>query len=162
MIRINFIKHKNCSIEQKIELSLFKKLNWDYPVESQLNWMSDNLLPDDIHVLLEVNNELVAYLNIVKLKITVNQDSQSAFGIGNVCVSPKYKGKSYGRMIMSVVDCYARQHKVLALLYCQQKNLGFYKSCGWNEVNNANTKCNAHMFTNIPIEEDELIVDREF
>ena len=164
MINIEFISHKDCDQNLKIEICKFKNLNWPYSIDEHLNWMAINLQPNDVHLLLRVDKELVAYMNLVQLELELDNIAHVGLGIGNVCVSPAYKGKYYGRLIMSVADFFARQQNKLAILLCKEKNIGFYNNCQWIEfVGSFNLKSyNIHLFTNLPIKYNKIFYNREF
>lgn len=131
MISIEFINNYDISEGLKLQICEFKNRNWKYPVQSHLEWMDRHLYDGDIHLLLRDEDILVAYLNMVRVSLEFDSRTVEALGIGNVCVDPAMKGRNYGRLIMSVADFYCRQNKMPGILFCQQKNVGFYKACNW-------------------------------
>lgn len=131
MISIEFINNYDISEGLKLQICEFKNRNWEYPVQSHLDWMDTHLRDDDIHLLLRDEDLLVAYLNMVRVNLEYDSRAVKALGVGNVCVDPTMKGRNYGRLIMSVADFYCRQNKMPGILFCQQKNVGFYKACNW-------------------------------
>ena len=133
MIKIDVIRHGDCSDTQKKMICEFKNLNWIYPIDSHLNWMEENLDIEDLHVLLYDKGKLCAYLNLVDTKLYIDNGYQPIWGIGNVCVDPEYKGLGYGHLIMDVAKFYCKKSIRIGVLFCQGKNTGFYRNCNWVE-----------------------------
>lgn len=89
MYSLYTVKHSeisNVDLERAIAL---KSVAWPYPKESQMQWMRDNLKPEDIHVFLQEDGEDVAYLNIAMVQAIINGTSTTCAGIGNVCSNRK-------------------------------------------------------------------------
>lgn len=132
MIQLQWIKHRDCDDQMLRRICEFKRLNWDYPTDSQLEWLKTNLEKDDIHLLMVENDRFVGYLNIVNLILYCDGTPEDAYGIGNVCIHPKYKGLSLGALIMASARYYCRVNRKVGVLFCQDKNVGFYDACNWH------------------------------
>lgn len=164
MIEIRFIPHKDLTDNLRDSICLFKNLNWVYPLESHKQWMNLHLRPQDIHLILLINEEWIAYMNIVELCVSLDGNCQPGLGIGNVCVDPKYKGKGYGKFLMSVAKDYAINRHQIAILICQDKNVKFYEACDWFKYNGQIVDKNPpiHLFSNLSISAHSIKFDRDF
>jgi GNAT superfamily N-acetyltransferase len=166
MISIEFINNSDISEGLKLQICEFKNRNWEYPVQSHLDWMDTHLCDDDIHLLLKEDDVPVAYLNMVCVNLEYDSRTVEALGIGNVCVDPAMKGRNYGRLIMSVADFYCRQNKMPGILFCQEKNVGFYRTCNWipydGDVEVEGKSLQAYCFLNQALSTRLLSVNRDF
>lgn len=89
MYSIYTVKHSEATpldLDRAISL---KSVAWPYPKESQIQWMRENLKPEDLHVFLMQDGTDVAYLNIAMVYATINGTPTLCAGIGNVCSSRK-------------------------------------------------------------------------
>ena len=167
MIRIEVIKHQDCSDSCLTEISHFKNLNWKYPLESHLEWIRTNLKDDDHHILLYDDNVMVAYLNMVRVTVSDETNSWEAYGIGNVCVHPKAKGIGYGQLIMAAAKIYCKKNNTLGILFCQDKNIGFYTSCKWHLFvgklkDRDQAECHINLFSTTNLDSEILSTNRDF
>lgn len=72
MYCIYAVKHSEATpLDWDSAISL-KSVAWPYPKESQIQWMRENLKPEDLHVFLMQDGTDVAYLNIAILYATIN------------------------------------------------------------------------------------------
>lgn len=139
MMTIKFLRHADCSEEQLMDICRFKNLNWSYPINSHRKWLVENIVKADTHLLLFENRDLIGYLNIVNVDVLADGSSISAFGIGNVCIHPEYKGNGLGALIMSATKYFCRKNGRMGILLCQDKNTAFYDACNWHRFNGSVT-----------------------
>lgn len=135
MIKIDVLKHGDCSKSQIRRICEFKKLNWSYPIESHIKWIEQNLDSNDLHLLLYDDDVLCAYLNLVETSILLETEKLPILGIGNVCVLPESKGKGYGILVMDVAKFLCKKSNRTGVLFCQDKNVSFYEKCHWIPFN---------------------------
>ena len=131
MYGIYTVKHSdisNVDLERAIAL---KSVAWPYPKESQMQWMRDNLKPDDIHVFLQEDGEDVAYLNLVMVQATINGSLTTCVGIGNVCSIRKGSGKE----LMFRVNDFIVELNMPGILFCKDNLVGFYNKYNWKLLN---------------------------
>lgn len=129
MYALEMIKHSEASpavIERVIAL---KQKAWPYPKESQVNWIDENLSPEDIHVFLVAEGEYAAYMNLVKIQVCINDQIYEGYGIGNVCAS--IKGRGYGNKLVRLTNDYLVEKNKLGLLFCHTPLIRFYSGCDW-------------------------------
>jgi len=130
--RVNYVKNSLIAsdmIEKIIEL---KKQYWNYSSESHKKWIEDNINDDEYHLWIEnKGGEILAYLNIVFLKIQFDDNFEEVIGIGNVCVNNKTSGKGIGLLLMQICNYYINCHEKRATLLCKKKLSSFYQKSGW-------------------------------
>lgn len=127
MYSIYTVRHGDAThmdLERAIAL---KSVAWPYPKESQIQWMKDNLIPEDIHVFLQEDGEDVAYLNIAMVQVIINGASIACAGIGNVC-SSRTGG---GRNLMILTNAFISELNIPGILFCRDKLVSFYKKYNW-------------------------------
>lgn len=132
LIIIN-ISNKEITNELLNKIIELKKSHWNHDFDSQLKWLKNNLVEDDRHILiLDENNALVAYMNMINLLITNNiGNTEEMFGIGNVCVCNTYKNKGLGTVLMSVCSFYLNLYNKNGILLCKESLKNFYLKNNW-------------------------------
>lgn len=127
------IRHKDAVASTLERVIAIKQKAWHYPIESQMTWIQSNLNDDDLHVILTRDGRDVAYMNLVNITFTVNNNTDyMAYGIGNVCAA--VKGEGYGGELMRRVNAYLREKRLCGLLFCKDGLVPFYKLYDWKEV----------------------------
>ena len=123
-------RHQSQLTEHEIEkIVSLKKLHWNYSAEEHKNWINNNLLKDDIHVLMLENEVIVGYLNLIQTAVILNNETRNFLGIGNVC--SKEKGKGYGKKLLMEVNNYLVINKKKGILLCKDELTVFYKKSNW-------------------------------
>lgn len=128
-----FIKHSELTASQLVEVISIKSSVWNYTVDEHKKWIESNIDRNDYHLLISDNNQIVAYLNLVDVTIMTNSQELSAWGIGNVCVSPNRQGQNIGLLLMKLVDYFLATTKRIGILICRDKVAPFYERCHWNK-----------------------------
>lgn len=136
-MKFEFIKHKDSSKDILKKIAFLKNQHWCYTIQSQLDWMDDNLNPDDTHLCLygASDTELVAYLCLKKTCVCHDGRFEKILGFGNVCTSLKNKGIGVGYFLMKLGEAFVLQNKVNAILLCKDTVRPFYIKCGWKQYN---------------------------
>lgn len=130
---IQYILHKELNDENLKKIIDIKSIAWPYSFEKQLKWIENNIKDEDIHVLLlDDNNAITAYLNMVSINFTINNVNYSGYGIGNVCASKRGSGK--GALLMHKLNKYFVDNKIIGLLFCKEELLNFYNKQGWKHL----------------------------
>ena len=127
MMRFDFIKHSELDEFNLDKIVKLKNQAWPHPYSSHIDWIHNNIMNDDVHLLLWDGESLVGYLNLVELKGSIN-----GWGIGNVVVAPERQGQNLGMLLMNICDYYLVRSGVPGMLICKDKVLDFYKRCGWS------------------------------
>lgn len=111
------------------EIIRIKSVAWDFPVDSQIKWIEENLKESDLHILFKVGGEFVAYLNLIDLSLFVDNVQIKGWGVGNVCT--KIRGKGYGQLLMRKTNDLILESERIGLLFCKKELDKFYSSCSW-------------------------------
>lgn len=148
-MKFDFIVHSDVSPELMLEIIALKSKQWHYSVEQHLKWIDENILPDDIHVIMSDKEENLAYMNLVKISVSINNISLPFLGIGNVCA--KEKGRGYGKNILIGVNNYLVTNKLYGILLCKNDLIDFYKKYNWNLIPKQNIKNEKYQEINIMI-----------
>lgn len=134
MFNIKIVRHADLQKNQIDKIIALKNIFWKYPYESQIAWLNNNLQPSDLHLMIFDNENLVAYLNMVHIKLLLNDVTCAAFGVGNVCTAQP--GKGYGRVLMNKLNNYILEYNSIGALFCQQDLAHFYKKFNWQKMEN--------------------------
>ena len=163
-IYIQFVRHENISGELIDEIVSLKNEVWHYPRESHLTWISDNIRPNDIHLILRNGQQTVGYMNLVELCTNIPGYENNSWGVGNVCIHPEFQGQSYGHLLMSLTNHFIFKYKALGILICRDRLVGFYEKCGWHKfygkcMTTTNVQVENNILTShkIVIPESELV-----
>ena len=128
MYSIYTVKHSEATSLDLDRAIYMKSVAWPYPKESQIQWMRENLQPEDFHVFLMQDGTDVAYLNIAMVYATINGTPTLCAGIGNVCSSRKGGGKN----LMSLTNNLIIDLNVPGILFCRDKLVSFYDKFNWS------------------------------
>ena len=171
-LEITIIESKDLSEQQIIEINVLKQQHWKYSAAEHMRWFRENIKPDDKHVLLREGGELVAYLNLVNVDVTVNGTADKMLGIGNVCVAANREGSGIGATLMAVTNSYLKREKLCGVLFCRDKLLGFYARTCWEKVDATEITvegklCDCNMMIYDPLRKiagdiEKIAVGREF
>ena len=160
MFQVKVIKHQDITQQELDEVIAIKSKQWQYNYEQQLSWINKNIKESDIHLLLLLDNNIVAYLNLIDIDVEINENFIKGYGVGNVCAIEK--GKGFGFEIMKEANSYILDSQKVGLLFCKQPLLRFYKSLNWNDVEPKNYKINGRvlkvMIFNVTFNENMSIV----
>lgn len=129
---LSIIRHKDAKESTLEKVIAIKQKAWPYPIESQMMWIKSNLKDDDLHFILMLGSQGVAYLNLCKVQCTINDVSTMCWGIGNVCSA--IKGMGYGYKLMSMTNKWLKENNQIGLLFCHAFVEPFYKKCGWIKI----------------------------
>lgn len=122
----------NCDIKKIVEL---KNEYWPYGIDSQMEWIRENILAEDAHMLAETQDgNLVAYLTLTKVDLRINSLNYKMLGIGNVCVEKMLLGKGYGKALVQKASRYINNCGLLGVLLCKENLVPFYTKCGWTNI----------------------------
>lgn len=132
MVRI--IEHNQVDSSILSQIVEIKKLSWNYSIEEHLRWMTVNLTDTDLHLMIYENNELIAYLNFVRVCVLSNNKSIPCLGIGNVCT--KYKGQGDGKKLMNEANAFLLESGSRGLLFCKKSLVDFYLKNQWHLIQN--------------------------
>jgi GNAT superfamily N-acetyltransferase len=79
-------------------------------------------------------HELVCHVGLFERTASFNDKDVTIGGIGGVGTHPDRRGRGYATAGMrAATDCFAREHKDFALLFCEPHNHAFYRALGWRQ-----------------------------
>jgi len=132
MYKLLLIPHKKISQKKLNEIIEIKTISWPYSPSEQLAWINSNIKENDIHVLLEQNDILVGYLNLIEINLIINGILEFGCGIGNVC--SKEKGKGWGKELMERTNNFLSKNRKTGLLFCKKNLVRFYSQYNWRTL----------------------------
>lgn len=167
----DLIQHSSASGELINSIIKLKQQHWPYDKDSQYRWIRNNIKSDDYHLIIKTDDGLMAYMDIVNVKIRQRNNVIDAYGIGNVCVDKKNEHRGLGLILMSHCNDFIEQRNSLGVLLCKPELIAFYQKSGWEVIDFTekyikDKKYNSHvmLFGNkIEISKNqEIYFDREF
>lgn len=155
-IHFFFKKNKELSNDERKEIIRLKQEHWNYNYSQQLVWLKQNLLPDDVHLMAYIYNEnsenkqkyLVAYMNIVQITVTIDDQIFYMLGIGNVCVAKRFEHQGCGRQLIEMANSYLDKNRSIGVLLCKSSLVDFYKKIGWVTFENVEIYINSKGYQN--------------
>ena len=130
--KVSFYTHRKVDSSVLKAIVELKMQHWPHPSEAQFRWMNENINSEDVHVcVFDLFYQLIAYLNLVEVRVTGEQEEWNMIGIGNVCVDKLHLGKGLGLEIMQSVNAYLKENSRTGLLLCRKELEGFYLKAGW-------------------------------
>ncbi|AVC43802.1 hypothetical protein B4919_02905 [Francisella tularensis subsp. novicida] len=132
MLNVQAIKHVDITEEQLLKICKIKEAFGNYTIESQLSWIERNMKAEDIHFLIHNDNKLIAYSNLVKEMIIIDNNNLSILGVGNVCVDEK--GKDKGKLLILEINKYIMANNRIGLLFCKKSLIKFYEKYDWRLI----------------------------
>lgn len=129
MFNFKIIPHKDLKHKYLDEIIQVKSIAWPYSYEKQIDWIYTNIKDCDNHVLMYLDELLIAYLNLIEIEFTIDGNLKNGYGIGNVCAREKSKG--FGKELIVKTNSYLIQKNRIGLLFCKETLVDFYKSNNW-------------------------------
>jgi predicted acetyltransferase len=136
MNKVIFIINSELDNSKRNEIIALKQQHWPYDIESQRAWMHNNLNDYDVHVCLEKDEKLLAYLNLVKINVRFGIKKTEMLGVGNVCTHKLYLHQGLATELVLKVNEYLISEGIKGILLCHKQLLNFYIKCGWNNISN--------------------------
>lgn len=132
MLKTKIIRHADIKQNDIDRIIALKSVFWKYSYESQFNWLKNNLHDDDLHLMVFEKEQLIGYLNLVNIQITINESNLDALGIGNVCTYES--GNGYGSVLMAELNNYLIENNLIGVLFCQFRLELFYAKFSWKKI----------------------------
>jgi len=126
------IPHRVLSEAQFMQIATLKNQVWSYGIDEQIRYLEERTEPDDRHILLSQNGDLVGYLRITT-RFAFSDKTYWIDGVSTVIVSSQHRGSGYGRELMKAAssDILATTPHRTGALCCSDEYIDFYKKCGW-------------------------------
>lgn len=113
------------------EILEIKNQRWSYGISSQKEWFEKNIDQNDYHFLIYSEDKLLAYANLVCLKVLINHQLIDTLGLGNVCTSTLVSNQGFGKLLMASINMFLKKSNKSAFLLCKQELIDFYKLNNW-------------------------------
>lgn len=143
------IKHENLTDADLNEIVRLKQQHWDYSAESQKQWIQSCLKPDDLHLLLKMDNQNVAYLSINVINMIIDGQAMVGKGLGNVCVDKAFQGQGLGKKIVEKANEIIKANGDTGVLLCHTHLIPFYERCGWMNISYDNLEIDKRVFADV-------------
>lgn len=158
-MRFEFLKHSEITEKKLGDVIFLKNIHWPYSEDEHLNWIKKNLNFNDIHVLVYEESDLVAYLNLIESKVTIENKNHVFLGIGNVC--SKVKSKGYGSLLIKEVDKYIVQQNKAGILLCKDSLVDFYLRNDWELLDKKDVEANFNLLNTMIYNRSEELKDKK-
>jgi hypothetical protein len=165
-MRFEFLKHSEIAKDKLLDVICLKNIHWHYSEAEHLNWINKNLYLNDIHVLAYEESDLVAYLNLIESKVTIDDKNYVFLGIGNVC--SKIKNKGYGSLLIKEVDKYIVRENKTGILLCKDSLIDFYLKNGWELLDKNMVEANFNLLNTMifnrfeGLKNKKILIEKEF
>lgn len=132
-LETDLIPHCEISINKLAEVIEIKSFRWSYSEKQHKNWINENLLQDDLHLLIYEDGKLSAYTNFISTEAIINNNIYSFMGIGNVCT--RTSGKGHGSVLMKTIGDILIDNSWNGILFCKNHLINYYEKFGWELIN---------------------------
>lgn len=164
---VRMVENSCLSNKEQQRIIMLKQQHWHHPMQSQINWMKENIRNGEYHLWLgQPDGQIIAYLNFVFLSVRFENRVEELVGIGNVCVDKALSGKGIGLLLMQICNYYIKCQDKKAVLLCRKDLVSFYKKSGWKEYLGSTVLLGKEykesiMFSVLP-EEKRVEIERNF
>ncbi len=125
------VKHRDLSMAEGLKIAYLKDQHWPYGLESQIQWMKDNIALDDAHLMGEEQDILRAYITLTNLNVVIDGQQLDCTGVGGVCVDKAMQHTGLGRILMQQAGKHINEKSQIGILLCKDTLVPFYEKCGW-------------------------------
>jgi hypothetical protein len=122
----------------KKKIFILKKEVWNYSLKNQNKWFSNNVYPNDLHNLVFFKKELIGYTLLRKRSLKTKNLKTKYIYFDTFLVKKKYRKLGIGRILMNFNKFYIKKTKLISVLLCYKKTVGFYRKFNWNNISNNN------------------------
>lgn len=117
------------------EIARVKDTCWEHGISSQIKWIQENCLADDLHILMRADNgSLAGYCAITKVCAQFDQERAELCGLGGVCISHQLQGRGLGGILVNYATDLILHASKRGILLCREGLVGFYGSHGWKNL----------------------------
>lgn len=127
-----FIRHSDISDDLLSKIYDLKAVRWNYDVDQQKEWIQKNVFADDYHLMIMEDQQIVAYTNLINIKVIINGDDVNVKGVGNVCTLKS--GFGLGNILMEQVNKIILKYDSKGMLLCNDYLVGYYQKFSWKLI----------------------------
>lgn len=114
---------------------ILKNTEWNFGIKEQYNWFQKEIKKKDIHILLEKNNNLIGYTCLRYKKIFLKKNIKIFLLLDTHIIKKNLRNKGYGRILIDKAAKVIKNKKIPSLLFCEKKQLNYYKKFHWTIIN---------------------------
>lgn len=124
--------------DQLTEAELERLFRWDDDVFGEGGALTEHFpwQPKNIHIVCYENEQAASHVGMLQHTVKVNDQPISVGGIGGVITHPEHQGKGFAKVLMKEAENYFKKkwHLEFGMLFCFDRLLPFYKSMGWQHI----------------------------
>lgn len=143
---VKIVKHKDISALEIEVITTIKDQNWCHGIASQIKWIENQFLAEDLHVMSYKEERVVAYVGLNRIKCLIDGEETEMWGIGNVCVDKSSQGTGLGIEIMREVNAFLTGTNQPGILLCHKNLCRFYSKVDWKIVSYRESTVNGVSF----------------
>ena len=121
------------------KICILKDTQWNFGVKSQLKWFKENIKPNDVHILLEIDNNLIGYTLLRKRTFTIKANSKNFrerereyWLFDTHIVKKNFRRMGYNKILMKESAKIIK--KKLGLLICSDNLIKYYNKFKWRVI----------------------------
>ena len=103
-----------------------KDVCWPHGIRSQMEWINNNIKPNDIHVCVFDGDVIIGYCDLIDDFFAYKETNIPFYGIGNLCVDPEYRKKGIGSFLLKKCLSIGKKDNKSCLLLCKDENNYLY------------------------------------
>ncbi len=132
------------------KICILKDTQWNFGVKSQLKWFKENIKPNDVHILLEIDNNLIGYTLLRKRTFIIKANSKNYrereyWLFDTHIVKKNFRRMGYNKILMKESAKIIK--KKLGLLICSDNLIKYYNKFKWKVISNKIFKILDHPFS---------------
>ena len=135
MIILKSLEKKNLKKNDILNICKLKNSYWKYGIKSNLLWFKKNVKNNDLNIILKFNSSLIGYTLLRKRTYFSKNKRNNFFYLDTIIISNKFKGKNFGKTLISFNNFIIERFNLLGFLLCEKKNIKFYEKFGWKILN---------------------------
>jgi hypothetical protein len=146
ILEVKFQKNNRINNIYLNKIINLKIKEWKFNYKSQVNWLKENVLPNDLHVTLEYKKKLIGYTMLRERFLNINKRSKKKFYLFDTHVINKtFRGKQKdgfhpSRILMKKIQIFIIKKKKISFLLCNKNLIKYYKFFGWKIINKKKIK----------------------
>jgi predicted GNAT family N-acyltransferase len=134
MLSLKSVKSIHLNKKTLKQILLLKQSHYKFNFNSQLEHFKRNYKKDDLHNLLFLNDKLIGYTGLRKIRIKLNSKSKKILLFDTFLLNKKLRKKSLSPILMSFNNFIIIKHKIPSFLKCNKELINFYKKFGWKKI----------------------------
>lgn len=134
MAEIQIYKPKELPDKWKYQVLSFQRIVWTEGFIGENQYRDWITRPEDhpLHFILVEKNSLISHLEVVWRNLLHNSIEYKVMGVTGVLTFPDFQKQGHGKTLILEATKYINDSDAdIGMFSCEDKNLEFYKKCGW-------------------------------